>query len=267
MLVNDKPTSAPGSYRWSARDAWRRPLPHLAGDPATRWCVRVVLALWGRQFLSVEGLENLPAAGTPFILAGNHSTRREAVLVPGLLMLLRGGQRIHFIADWNSMLVPGVGFLMRRAQVIVVMRKPARPRWLNVLQPLYRPAVPAFTRAGQILAAGGAVGVFPEGTTNRHPGRLLAGYAGAARLSLESGAPLIPMGIRHPLHEGLRPIRDSEKMQLVFGEPVRPPGEFRGTTAPLPAVRDWHAQLMENIARLCGKQWTARAPRSKKYVG
>lgn len=253
----------PGGAVPGLREILRRPLPHLDGDAATRWSTRFLMAGWRRRFLGAEGLEHVAAAHDPFILAANHSTRIEALLVPAFLMFHRGGRHVHFLADWNFLLIPGIGFLMRRGQVIVVVRKPARPRVLNRLQPLFIPPVAPFARARQILEGGGAVGIFPEGTTNRDPRRLLAGHSGAARLSLETGVPIIPLGIRHPEHQGLHPIRDSEKMRLMFGGPMRPPGRCAEGQAPVGDVREWHGRIMSEIGRLCGKRWEPKSPRAR----
>jgi len=50
------------------------------------------------------------------VLVLNHSTKLEAVLLPALLMLLRGGHHLHFMADWNYRLIPGLGHFYRSAQ-------------------------------------------------------------------------------------------------------------------------------------------------------
>ena len=250
----------------SRAEIFSRPLPYLDDEPLTRWALRLVLAAWRQRFLAADGLEHVAVEWEPFILAANHSTRLEAFLVPAFLMFQRGGRRVHFFADWNFMLYPGLGFLMRRAGVIVVTRKSARPRILNVLRPLFaRPTAPFF-QARQILGVGGAVGVFPEGTTNRDAVRMLAGHRGAARLSLETGAPVVPMGIRYPEHRGLHPIPDSEKMRLVIGRPIKPAAKFADGQAPLATVRDLHACIMAEIARLCGKRWEPGFKRNKHVV-
>ena len=57
--------------------------------------------------------------------------------MPALLLLHRGGRLVHFLADWNFRLIPGVGFIYARAQVVTVTRKSAKPRFLNILKPLY----------------------------------------------------------------------------------------------------------------------------------
>ena len=35
-------------------------------------------------------------------------------------MLHRGGRLIHFLADWNFRLIPGIGLMYRRAETITV---------------------------------------------------------------------------------------------------------------------------------------------------
>src|SRR5262249_11648955 len=156
------------------------------------------------------GIEHLRTQHDPFILALNHSSYNEAVLVPALLILHRGGQLIHFLADWNYRLIPGVGLIYRRAETITVTRKSARPKILNVLKPLYLHPLSAFERSRQHLVAGRSIGVFPEGKINRHPRWLLAGRRGAARLSLETGAPVVPAGIRYPRVRPGRLIADGD---------------------------------------------------------
>src|SRR5262245_30418449 len=172
----------------------RSPLP--ARGPLDRWLIRA-LALVGRsRVLSISGLEHVRPACDPFILALNHTSRGEALLVPALMTLYRHGRLIHFLADWNFRLIPGVGLLYRRGEAITVTRKSARPRLLNLLKPLYVHERSALERARAHLEAGRSVGVFPEGTVNRDPRRLLYGDRGAARLALQAGVPVVPAGIR-----------------------------------------------------------------------
>lgn len=230
----------------------RWPLPMLG--PLDRWLLRVAALLARRQVVAVSGLEHVRPEADPFVLALNHSTRREALLVPALLMLLRGGRRIHFLADWNFRLIPGIDLLYRRAGAISIMRKPARPRLLDVLKPLFADALPPYARARVLLAGGRSVGVFPEGTVNRDPLRLLAGRAGAARLSLETGAAIVPAGIRFPAADPARPIREDAPFEIRIGAKLVPP-RAAGRASP-PALRDWHAAVMTEIGRLSGKAWT-----------
>jgi 1-acyl-sn-glycerol-3-phosphate acyltransferase len=250
---------APGQQSWCApalSEILGCALPHLGlGD---RVLLRALAMLARCQILSIHGLQHIRAAGDPFILAANHGTRRESLLVPALLLLHRGGRRVHFLADWNFRLIPGVGLIYSRAQVVTVLRKSARPRFLNVLKPLYQRPLRPFEQARAHLLAGRSIGIFPEGAVNRNPDRLLRGRRGAARLSLETGAPVVPMGIRFPTVARGEPIPSHAAMELHIGAPLIPPAASM-EQAPLPAVTEWHATIMTEIARYSGKTWMGAA--------
>jgi 1-acyl-sn-glycerol-3-phosphate acyltransferase len=240
---------------------WRRPaaaqiagcpLPHLGlGD---RLLLRAAAMCAARHIVAIDGLQYVRPAQDPFILAANHSTRREALLVPAMLLLHRGGSRVHFLADWNFRLIPGVGLLYARAQVITVTRKSAKPRTLNMLKRFYQHPQSALERARARLAAGHAVGIFPEGEVNRNPTRLLRGRRGAARLSLETGVPVVPMGIRFPGGAPGRALAIGSGMELRISAPLLPPGPIP-RQASLSEVSAWHRVIMSEIARLSGKAW------------
>lgn len=201
----------------------------------------------------VQGLEHIAPEHDPFILALNHSTKLESLFLPAFLLHARGGKPLHFIADWNFKLVPGIALIYRAGDVITLDRKPARPSCLNVLRPLLTDRVPAFTRAAERLASDASVGIFPEGTTNRDPRRLLRGFHGAAKLSLQTGVPVVPAGVRFPGHANAARIPELAAMEIEFGPPLQPPDERDLTPA---AVRTWHGRIMTEIARLSGKTWT-----------
>jgi 1-acyl-sn-glycerol-3-phosphate acyltransferase len=111
--------------------------------------------------------------------------------------------------------------------------------------------------------AGGSVGLFPEGTVNRDPRRLLRGRFGAARLSLETGTPVLPVGIRFIGNPSDRDRGNSGlPISIHIGTPLRPPPEqaqAAGGTVSAMTVRAWHGEIMTAIASLCGKTWSAAA--------
>ena len=127
------------------------------------WVVRALALLARQQVLTVSGLDHIRAVHDPFIVAINHSTRTESLLVPALMVLYRGGRLVHFFADWNFRLIPGIGLIYRRAQTITVTRKSAKPAFLNVLKPLYMKPPGALNGARLYLEAGHSVGIFPKG--------------------------------------------------------------------------------------------------------
>ncbi len=242
----------------SVAGIFRQPMPY-GRKPFGRFLCRVVLASFRKRIIDVEGLEHVKPEQDPLILVLNHSQRVEAVLIPTLLIMQRQGKLVHFLADWNFRLYPGLNLIFRLSETITVVRKDARPRFLNLLKPLYRPARPPLVEARRRLEAGAAVGIFPEGTVNRDPARLLAGHPGAARLSLETGVKVVPAGIRFPESPPGQPISDSARFTLHFGTPLHPPTEHVGRRAPAAAVRSWHHRLMSELARLSGKTWQPRA--------
>jgi len=263
--VSDADLPSPGLPRWHAlrpSDLWRWPLGELA-HPTDRLLTRLVGLLALARIAEIEGWEQVHPRHDPFLLVANHSSRREAVLLPAVLMLARHGRPVRFLADWNFRLIPGVGRLFDRSGAITLTRKPARPRILNRLKPRFESAVSALEQARAHLLRGGAIGIFPEGRVNRDAAHLLAGRRGTARLSLELGVPLVPVGIRFAGRDTATGTVDpSSPMHLQFGEPMHPPAvsarPSRGQ------VTDWHAELMRAIAHLSGKHWpgpTAAKPR------
>jgi 1-acyl-sn-glycerol-3-phosphate acyltransferase len=235
-------------------DLWGWPLEALE-RPLDRVLTRAAAALARRQVRAIAGWERVLPACDPFILVANHGSRREALYLPAALMLARGGRPVHFLADWNFRLIPGIGYLYDGSGAITVARKEARPRWLKRFRSRYVAQTPPMEQARQRLAAGGSVAIFPEGTVNRDPHCLLRGRFGAARLSLETGVPLLPVGIRfHPPHGGEGRRASTSPMSLHVGSPMHPPGPAM-EEADIGAVRAWHAELMSAIAGLSGKAW------------
>ncbi len=232
----------------SVREILGRRLPLGFGDSLL---LRASALLARRQVRAIHGLHRIAAIHDPFILALNHSTRREALLVPALLFLHREGRLIHFLSDWNNHLYPGVGLLFSRAGAITVVRKPARPAFLNVLMPLFRNRLLATERARRHLLAGRSVGIFPEGTVNRDPCGLLPARPGMARLALETGIPIIPAGIRFPLTPPGEAPDEHAVMEVHIGAPIRPSGPAR--PAAIEASRALGATVMAEIGRLSGK--------------
>lgn len=233
------------------------PLPEQE-ELLTRFLCRGISALARPFIVSIEGLENVAPERDPFILVANHNQRLEAVLLPTLLIHQRRGKLLHFLADWPMCLVPLVGLLYRRSGAIVVGGKSAKPRWLNRFRSLYVEKRPAFERALERLRAGRSLGIFPEGTINRDPHHLLAGRDGAARLALTAQVPIVPVGIRFPLHAS-GPIRDGEKMAIEIGPALIPP-----SVSEVETTANFHCRIMSELARLSGKSFSEVSKRRKK---
>jgi 1-acyl-sn-glycerol-3-phosphate acyltransferase len=233
---------------------FRAELPYQAQRPSTRMLLRTLLSTSLPLIRGVYGAGPFLATPDPFILAVNHTQYAEALLIPALLMFLRGGKPIRFLSDWNFLLIPGVRSLMRRAETIPVTTKSARPRWLNRFRRTLVRGPVGIQGARASLAQGRSVGIFPEGRAHGDTRFMLRGRLGAAALALEAGVPVIPAGIRFPGHiEGRRPLPVLTPLELYIGEPIHP--GCPGIAPHKEQVEDFHGVIMTAIARLAGKNW------------
>lgn len=248
-------------YVPNAWDACAGVQPHQSHRPFSRWIVRMLAAFGANRVQRIRGLDHVSTECDPFILAMNHTVKLEAPIVPAILGGLRGGKMIRFIADWNLMLIPPVYFIYRAGQVIVLDRKPAKPAFLNMFRPWLTSKTPAMERAEELIDQGHSIGIFPEGTTNPDSQRLLRGFYGAAKLSVVKGVPVVPAGIRFPNHRGTGRIGEFEPMEIEIGKPMSPP--LHDAKPPRRVVYDFHAAIMQEIARLSGKSWQAESSRTK----
>ena len=218
--------------------------------------MRALMLAFG-PLLEVERPERAALPG-PVIFALNHSNSAEAVLVPTALMWLRGGTPVCFLADWIYLHVPVVGWLLRRAAVIPVYRKPARWR-LHEAHRRERSRRPVLDACLARLAAGASVGIFPEGTRNRDLDHLMRGRAGLGELVLRSSAPVVPVGIRYPAAARLgRPPRLGRAV-LRPGEPLAFAEERAAAQGLVPRERLVLARrvvgrVMADLAELSGKK-------------
>ena len=123
------------------------------------------------------GEENLPHDG-PAIVAANHPSYLDPILLS-----LQVKRPIRFMA-WDAIFgVPLLGPLARLFGAFPVDVRPGSGR-------------SAYAEARSLVEAGELVGIFPEGRRSRTGWLEEELRAGAARLALETGAPLFPVTIR-----------------------------------------------------------------------
>ena len=96
-------------------------------------------------------------------------------------MLYNQKRAPHFLAKAGLFKVPVLGCLLRATKQIPVERSTAGAnRSLQLAQ--------------EIVAEGGAIIIYPEGTLTRDPDLWpMKGHTGAARLALEGGIPVVPI--------------------------------------------------------------------------
>ncbi|WP_059009577.1 lysophospholipid acyltransferase family protein [Streptomyces specialis] len=179
----------------------------------------VVHALWRPRTL---GAWRVPAAG-PVILAVNH-----AHLVDGPLVLGTAPRPVRFLVKREAFTGPAGALLRGFGQIDVDRGRPDRT---------------AVTSALAVLGAGGALGIFPEGS--RGVGDFAAIRAGLAYFALRSGAPVVPVAVlgsgerRGRVISALPPVRG--RIDVVFGDPF---------TVDSPGGRRTRAALDEATARI-----------------
>jgi 1-acyl-sn-glycerol-3-phosphate acyltransferase len=188
--------------------------------------------------LRVEGADNLPGEG-PVIVAANHLSFFDSVL-----LLFALPRRVYALgkAEYTDQRI--TKWLFCGAGMIPIRRQ--RPADLEG----------AFEQAREILDAGGVLAIFPEGTRSRD-GQLHRGHPGAAHLALETGAPLVPVGIigtDQILPTGARLVRPFRRATLRIGDPIWPvAGGF--TTSTNRARRIVTDTLMAEIRRLSEQRY------------
>jgi 1-acyl-sn-glycerol-3-phosphate acyltransferase len=117
-----------------------------------------------------------------------------------------------------------------------------------------RAAQAALDTAMSVLQAGGAFGIYPEGTRSRD-GRLARGKTGVAWLALTADCPVVPVAVRGT--DKIQPIGARwprpHKVSVTFGEPLTFP-EYRGLAGKGKARREVTDQVMEAIVELSGQE-------------
>ena len=143
--------------------------------------LRQVKVLFGIRCI-LEGWAALPEAirsgQRPAIFVGNHTSLLDPPLVIATLP-----SRPVFLVKKELAYVPVLGWIIWLAGFIFIDRSSRRSSLASLKNAARR------IREGQSLAA------FPEGTRSRN-GRLLPFKKGAFALALESGVPVVPLGIR-----------------------------------------------------------------------
>ncbi|WP_035782421.1 lysophospholipid acyltransferase family protein [Arthrobacter sp. H14] len=124
------------------------------------------------------GVENLPK-DQGFIICPNHVTEIDPVVVGHFIY--NQGVLPHFLAKESLFKIPVFGAALRGSKQI----------------PVYRGSVGAqesLQVAKEVLDDGGGIIIYPEGTLTRDPDYWpMQGRTGAARLALETGAPVVPI--------------------------------------------------------------------------
>lgn len=152
-----------------------------------------------------RGEELLPAEG-PAIVAANHPSYLDPVALS-----LQVARPIHFLA-WDALFrVPLLGPLIRLFGAIPVDVRPGA-------------GGSAYATARQLLEEGRLVGIFPEGKRSSHGWMEPRLREGAARLALETGAPLYPATIAGAFRAWPKTqvLPNPARVHVRYHEPIDP---------------------------------------------
>jgi 1-acyl-sn-glycerol-3-phosphate acyltransferase len=178
----------------------------------TRALLKTYFGIFNRS-VDVHGFENIPAGSK--IIAINHTPGFDPLYLPFVL-----NETPHFLLQDGMFRLPFIGWLLKQSGQIPVYRGTER-------------AKEAKEQACAILRQGGTVVIFPEGKDVEFGTRIPA-KTGVIRMALESGVPIIPLGLYAPQQNLTRLNFNWEgcarsgawqfcgKSYMHFGTPIQP---------------------------------------------
>lgn len=171
--------------------------PHTRLLTSGRFVPRAIIRTWWD--LEVHGADNVPRSG-PVVMAANH-----VGWLDGPMLAICAPRPVHALTKME-MFSHGMGAFLVAVGQIPLDR--------------FHVDVSAIRVAVKSLEDGLCVGVFPEGT--RGAGDMASPRAGAAYLSMVTGAPVVPvafLGTRVPGTDRTLPPRGT-RLAMSFGEPI-----------------------------------------------
>jgi 1-acyl-sn-glycerol-3-phosphate acyltransferase len=186
-----------------------------------------------------EGREHVPAAGA-VILASNHLAASDWIFMP---MSLR--RRVTFLAKAEYFTGTGLKGRLRRAFFAGAGQVPIDRSSATAAEGAIRTGI-------RILREGKVLGIYPEGT--RSPdGRLFRGKTGIARMTLETGAPVVPVAMTYTPRRipfGSKLVR----VRVRFGEPLDF-SRYEGLAGDRFVERSITDEIMYEIMTLSGQEY------------
>jgi 1-acyl-sn-glycerol-3-phosphate acyltransferase len=162
-----------------------------------RFLVVPFMRLWFG--VRITGAEHVPGTGAA-IVTPNHKSFWDAFFIAAAT-----GRHVRFMGKAELFRGPWARLLLRLG-AFPVRRGEADQEALET--------------ARTILRQGGLLALFPEGTRVRDPAALGSPRRGAARLALETGAPLIPAAITGTERLFIGPFPRPVRVRVSFGEPI-----------------------------------------------
>lgn len=157
--------------------------------------------VWGLQ---IEGADGVPREG-PLILAANHRSNFDSIVLPRVTK-----RPVNFMAKREFFATPRVSRFLNHVGAFPVERG--------------RPDKAATEHALKVLALGGVLAVYPEGTRRSGP-EIGPVQRGPVWLSQRANAPIVPIGIggsEFTQPKGSKRIHRM-RIRILVGDPLPPP--------------------------------------------
>lgn len=157
----------------------------------------------------ITGRENVPSTG-PVIFASNHLSFIDSIAIP-----VAAPRNVRFLAKATYFEGNGLGDRLSRTFFTALGASPVR-------RGAGQAALEALDQQKQLLEAGEAIALYPEGTRSLD-GRLYKGRTGVAFLALQTGAPVVPVGLVGTdavMPVGAKMPRLRPRATITFGKPI-----------------------------------------------
>jgi 1-acyl-sn-glycerol-3-phosphate acyltransferase len=200
---------------------------------------RIIIGSYARLMLKMDVHWHEAMPEGPVLYAANHPSTTDPIFIH-----LISKQPMSVMINSKIFSIPVLGAYMRKMQQIEVIRgKGQSDRILK--------------QAVRSLAAGRSVVIFPEGAISP-PDGFAPVHSGVARLALQSGVPVVPIGI-HLRDENCKRVPTSlegepEVITWYLNGPyaitVGKPLHFKGNADDRPTVRSIAENIMDHIRNL-----------------
>ncbi len=197
--------------------------------------------------------DKLPRTG-PVIVVTNHISNFDPVALGHFLIW--HGRWPRALAKSELWHLPVVGWLARSLAQIPVERRTPR-------------AGESLAAAAAALARGECVVIYPEGTITADPdGWPMTGHPGAARLALQTGVPVVPIGQwgPHLVMPGRRAsvprLLPRSTMHVLVGDPVDLGDLYDASDSPT-AAAEGSLRIMDAITALVGELRQETPPKER----
>ena len=178
----------------AAAEIWRAPGHYRVLLRLLRW----IFALLFR--IEVRGRENISAGY--YLLVANHLNWSDPFV---LLTVLPDEPRVYFIG--------------KQEEVFKTWWRRAILNWVGGLIPVSQTSRRSHqefvARTAAVLAAGGVVGIFPEGATSPEEGKLLPLMTGVGYLAIRGGVRLLPIAV-----SGTSDLYLGRRITVTIGQPL-----------------------------------------------